>query len=69
MFFVSLVVSIYYNMLNAWAIFYIAASFAGDVPWRNCGNEWNTESKTNSLLDSGYKISHNENNKSTHLSF
>ncbi len=43
MFFVSLITSIYYNMLNAWAVFYIAASFAKDVPWRKCGNEWNTD--------------------------
>lgn len=41
MFLLSLFTSFYYNMLNAWCLFYIGASFAKDVPWRNCGNEWN----------------------------
>ena len=43
MFLVSTITAVYYNMLNGWCIFYIAASFAKDVPWRNCGNSWNTE--------------------------
>ena len=42
MFTVSLIVAVYYNMLNAWCVFYIGASFAKDVPWRECDNDWNT---------------------------
>lgn len=42
MFLVSTLVSIYYNMVIAWAFFYTFASFASDVPWKTCQNEWNT---------------------------
>jgi len=42
MFSVSFIVSIYYNMLVAYCVFYVFASFAKDVPWRDCGNPWNT---------------------------
>lgn len=42
MFAVSFVVGIYYNMLVAYSFFYVFASLAKDVPWRNCDNYWNT---------------------------
>ena len=42
MFCVSVFTGTYYNMVVAWCLFYMVASFAKDVPWRDCGNWWNT---------------------------
>ncbi len=40
---VSALVACYYNMIIAWAIFYLVASFTDDVPWQYCDNDYNTE--------------------------
>lgn len=37
---VSSMVAIYYNMIIAWAIFYLFASFTSHLPWENCEREW-----------------------------
>jgi len=42
MFAVSMFTSIYYNMIIAWCFFYMFASFASDVPWRDCNHDWNS---------------------------
>jgi len=42
MFGVSLITGIYYNMIIAWCFFYMFASFASDVPWRDCDHAWNS---------------------------
>ncbi|XP_047357289.1 sodium- and chloride-dependent GABA transporter 1-like isoform X1 [Vespa velutina] len=34
--------NIYYIIILAWALFYLLVSLQSDVPWRNCGNSWNT---------------------------
>lgn len=36
---------IYYCIIIAWTLFYLISTFASlpDLPWRHCGNEWNTE--------------------------
>lgn len=39
----SFLVSIYYNMIIAWCLFYFFASFRRRLPWGDCGNWWNTE--------------------------
>ena len=42
----SAMVAVYYNVVIAYAIYYLMVSiisFDGDVPWSTCGNEWNTE--------------------------
>ncbi|XP_074614472.1 sodium- and chloride-dependent glycine transporter 2-like [Acropora palmata] len=39
---VSFLVSIYYNLIIAWCLLYLFESFRKDVPWKNCGNKWNT---------------------------
>ena len=41
MYFISFISCIYYNMLIAYSFYYLFASFAADVPWRNCDNAWN----------------------------
>ncbi|XP_074653267.1 sodium-dependent proline transporter-like isoform X2 [Tubulanus polymorphus] len=44
MFLVSFFVGIYYNMIIAWTLFYLFASFSNlpGVPWSTCENHWNT---------------------------
>ncbi|XP_071087647.1 uncharacterized protein [Haliotis cracherodii] len=39
---VSGVVSIYYNMVNAWGFYYLFTSMTSELPWRSCKNHWNT---------------------------
>ncbi|CAG2201327.1 Sodium- and chloride-dependent GABA transporter 2,Sodium- and chloride-dependent taurine transporter,Sodium-dependent dopamine transporter,Sodium-dependent proline transporter,Sodium-and chloride-dependent glycine transporter 2,Sodium-dependent noradrenaline transporter,Sodium- and chloride-dependent GABA transporter 1,Sodium- and chloride-dependent betaine transporter,Sodium- and chloride-dependent neutral and basic amino acid transporter B(0+),Sodium-dependent neutral amino acid transporter SLC6A17,Sodiu len=34
---------IYYNIIMAWSLYYIASSFAVPLPWTSCNNEWNSE--------------------------
>lgn len=38
---ISAIVCIYYNVIIAWTLYYIYQSF--NVPWKTCGNVWNTE--------------------------
>lgn len=43
-FFASAVVAIYYNMLLAWTIYYMIASFTtGTLPWETCDSSFNTD--------------------------
>ena len=37
------VVSLYYNVILAWTLYYLARSFSPTLPWASCGNAWNTE--------------------------
>jgi len=41
---INFLVSIYYNVILAWSLFYLFATFIniGDLPWADCFNEWNT---------------------------
>ncbi|CAF2541459.1 unnamed protein product [Rotaria sp. Silwood2] len=43
----SFLVTIYYNIIIAWCLFYFFASFRKKLPWSDCGNWWNTESCSN----------------------
>ncbi|KAG1699841.1 Sodium- and chloride-dependent glycine transporter 2 [Nymphon striatum] len=45
MFLVSTLVGIYYNMILAWALFYLGSSFTSKLPWSSCDNWWNTKEK------------------------
>ncbi|XP_014681693.1 PREDICTED: sodium- and chloride-dependent glycine transporter 1-like [Priapulus caudatus] len=40
---VSFFIGVYYNMIIAWAIYYMVSSFTKTLPWGSCENEWNTE--------------------------
>ncbi|XP_022662542.1 sodium- and chloride-dependent glycine transporter 1-like isoform X2 [Varroa jacobsoni] len=45
MFLMSSLVGVYYNMILAWAFFYLWSSITSmfsDLPWKGCENEWNT---------------------------
>merc|ERR1712088_406704 len=34
-------VGLYYNMIIAWTIYYMFASFTSDLPWQYCNNDFN----------------------------
>ncbi|XP_069131670.1 sodium- and chloride-dependent glycine transporter 2-like [Argopecten irradians] len=36
------IVSIYYNVILAWTLYYFIMSFSSVLPWSHCSNEWNT---------------------------
>lgn len=36
------IISIYYNVILSWALYYLAMSFKDPIPWNNCNNSWNT---------------------------
>ncbi|GAA30788.2 Sodium- and chloride-dependent glycine transporter 2, variant 2 [Clonorchis sinensis] len=42
MVFASGILSIYYNIIVAYTIYYIGMSFTWVLPWSHCDNEWNT---------------------------
>ena len=39
----SFLLSTYYNVIIAWALFYLVYSFFDPLPWKGCNNEWNSE--------------------------
>ncbi|XP_038053661.1 sodium- and chloride-dependent GABA transporter 1-like [Patiria miniata] len=39
---ISFVLTTYYNVIIAWALFYLFASMQSELPWDSCGNWWNT---------------------------
>ncbi len=48
-------VTIYYNIIIAWCLFYLFASFRKKLQWSDCGNWWNTEC----CSTAGYRIKRN----------
>ncbi|CAH8466833.1 unnamed protein product [Dicrocoelium dendriticum] len=43
MVFASAIVSIYYNLIIAYTLYYLGMSFNWVLPWSNCDNSWNTD--------------------------
>lgn len=39
---ISFLVSIYYNVIVAWSLFYFFKAFKKDIPWLGCHHPWNT---------------------------
>ncbi|EEC16058.1 norepinephrine/norepinephrine transporter, putative, partial [Ixodes scapularis] len=40
---IAFYVDFYYNVIIAWALYYLVASFSSELPWTHCNNSWNTE--------------------------
>lgn len=38
-------VCIYYNMIVAYALYYIVLSLTSELPWQNCNPKWASDSK------------------------
>ncbi|XP_054755322.1 sodium- and chloride-dependent glycine transporter 1-like [Lytechinus pictus] len=51
-------VSIYYNVLVAWALYFLGASCQSTLPWSNCNNYWNTENCFESSLNNTFNLTH-----------
>lgn len=47
-------VSIYYNIIIAYSMIYLASSFLPELPWTSCNSTWNTEKCCN--FDSGSNV-------------
>ena len=45
---------VFYNMINAWSLYYLFASFTSELPWSHCRNDFNTERKNdNDVMRAG----------------
>ncbi|XP_073986394.1 sodium-dependent noradrenaline transporter-like [Rhodnius prolixus] len=40
---VAFFVSFYYNVIIAWALYFLVGSLKPELPWLNCNNTWNTK--------------------------
>ncbi|KAJ8981917.1 hypothetical protein NQ317_008822 [Molorchus minor] len=40
---VAFYVSFYYNVILAWAIYFLGSSISSELPWMHCNNTWNTD--------------------------
>ncbi|XP_047737396.1 sodium- and chloride-dependent glycine transporter 1 isoform X1 [Hyalella azteca] len=40
---VAFFIGLYYNVIIAWAFFYLFSSFTASLPWASCDHWWNTE--------------------------
>lgn len=40
---ITAILSVYYNVVIGWMIYFMANSFFTVLPWSTCGNWWNTD--------------------------
>jgi SNF family Na+-dependent transporter len=43
-------VTIYYQVIVAWTIFYVFASFTSELGWGSCGHDFNTDGELQTVL-------------------
>ncbi|XP_049816938.1 sodium-dependent noradrenaline transporter-like [Aethina tumida] len=55
---VAFYVSFYYNVILAWALYFLGSSISSELPWMHCNNTWNTDKCWESMLSG-----HNETKK------
>uniref|UniRef100_A0A4W3KC56 Transporter n=1 Tax=Callorhinchus milii TaxID=7868 RepID=A0A4W3KC56_CALMI len=55
---ISFIMSIYYNLIITWALYYLINSFQNPLPWQSCNNTWNIpENCTDSITTSNTTVS------------
>jgi len=54
---ISFFLTTYYIVIISWAMFYIFASFASEVPWSKCNNTWNSKDCWDGSLNESLKTS------------
>ncbi|XP_033896678.1 sodium-dependent noradrenaline transporter-like isoform X1 [Acipenser ruthenus] len=57
---IALYVGFYYNVIIAWSLYYLFASFASELPWLRCGNPWNSPNCIDPKLLNGCVLLGNE---------
>ncbi|KAK1163637.1 sodium-dependent noradrenaline transporter-like [Acipenser oxyrinchus oxyrinchus] len=57
---IALYVGFYYNVIIAWSLYYLFASFASELPWLRCGNPWNSPNCIDTKLLNGCVLLGNE---------
>ncbi|MBN3284126.1 SC6A2 protein, partial [Polyodon spathula] len=57
---IALYVGFYYNVIIAWSLYYLFASFTSEVPWLRCGNPWNSPDCIDPKLLNGCVLLGNE---------
>ena len=53
---ISFLVSIYYNVILGWALYYLFESFRAEVPWKHCNQPWNTDQCSEKITPIGSGI-------------
>jgi len=56
--FISFFLCTYYNVILAWAMFYLVSSFQHPLPWTSCDNWWNSEFCFNSNAENSSSSLH-----------
>ena len=55
--------NVYYNVILAWAFYYLFSSFTTVLPWSTCDNDWNTDSCVTSIYDIARQVHMNSTGK------
>lgn len=58
---VCFLISVYYNVIIGWILFYLFDSFRSDVPWRTCNHAWDSPKCAQILSVIGNGIKHAAN--------
>ena len=42
---ICIIACVFYNMIIAWSLYFVFASFTSELPWSHCRNDFNTDRK------------------------
>ncbi|XP_064410224.1 sodium-dependent dopamine transporter [Latimeria chalumnae] len=65
---ISLYVGFFYNVIIAWAVYYLFSSFTTELPWVHCNNTWNSLNCSDTWASNttdGYNMVLNDSQKTT----